>query len=82
MSEMNEKNPVVNTEEAPINAEDKKPTVVINHVMYPENTIGEILNSMSTMTVTGAENILKFADVYRTLSQGGQLVPVSVEVDR
>lgn len=45
--------------------------------MYPESVITEILTIMGGMTVTGADNIMKFADVYRTIS-AGQVVPVTM----
>lgn len=81
MSEMNNlnENPVVEQEtKSPETSEnvDAAP-LVVNHVMYPESVITETLTIMSGMTVTGADNIIKFADVYRTLA-AGQVVPVTM----
>lgn len=79
MSEMNNVNEtpeIAQEEENTVTAEATMPNVV-NHVMYPESVITEILTIMGGMTVTGADNIMKFADVYRTIS-AGQVVPVTM----
>ena len=56
-----------------------KNSVVVNHVMYPENAISGVLSALNSINITGAENAMKLADAYRTLSTMGQVVPVTIE---
>ena len=53
-------------------------TTVVNHVMYQQETIDFILSTLNSMSLTGAENMIRFAEVYKMLSTTGQIVPVQI----